>query len=374
MRINNRSSLTIAAVLAGSLLISACSTTGGIAGGGKGPLVIQEQGSFAVGGTVVTAPGSFDPINQGAYNPAGPDSAGQTLHGDHAYVFYQVPVKARPLPLVFWHGYGQFTKTWETTPDGREGFQNIFLRRGFPVYLLDQPRRGNAGKSTVPISVPVAPDEQLWFGIFRIGAWPKFYDNVAFPRDPESLNQFFRQAVPSPNSFDMSVNTSAVSALFDKVGPGVLITHSASGVPGWYTALKNPNVKAIVSYEPGNGYPFPEGEKLPEPVAFNNGNKAPFTTIPLAEFNKLTKIPIIIYFGDNIPDEPSVNPGQDQWRVFMKTAQLWAEVVNRHGGDVTVVHLPKLGIKGNTHFPFSDLNNLEVADQLSSFLREKKLD
>jgi hypothetical protein len=46
------------------------------------PLMIQEQGSFAVGGSVTTAPGTFDPIKQGSYNPAGTDPAGQTLHGD----------------------------------------------------------------------------------------------------------------------------------------------------------------------------------------------------------------------------------------------------------------------------------------------------
>lgn len=51
-------------------------------------LAIEKQGSFAVGGTVVTAPGTFDPIAQGAYNPAGADPRGQTLHGDHTYVFY----------------------------------------------------------------------------------------------------------------------------------------------------------------------------------------------------------------------------------------------------------------------------------------------
>ena len=104
------------------------------------PLVIQEQGSFASGGTVLRNPGTFDPKK--------PTPDGQTLHGDHAYVFYQVPVNARKLPLVLWHGAGQFSKTWETTPDGREGFQNIFLRRRFPVYLIDQPRRGRAGRST----------------------------------------------------------------------------------------------------------------------------------------------------------------------------------------------------------------------------------
>src|SRR6266702_2945695 len=59
------------------------------------PLMIQEQGSFAVGGSVTTAPGTFDPIRQGAYNPAGTDPAGQTLRGDHAYVFYQVPSTRR---------------------------------------------------------------------------------------------------------------------------------------------------------------------------------------------------------------------------------------------------------------------------------------
>ncbi len=55
------------------------------------PIMIQEQGSFAVGGTIVSNPGTFDYLKQT------PD--GQTLHGDHAYVFYQIPVKARKYPL-----------------------------------------------------------------------------------------------------------------------------------------------------------------------------------------------------------------------------------------------------------------------------------
>src|SRR2546428_13121317 len=89
------------------------------------PLVIIEQGSFAIGGTVIKTPGTFDPIKQGAYNPAGPDPVGQTLHGDHAAVYYQVPEKAKNYPLVFWHGNGESSRCWQTTPDGREGFQNI---------------------------------------------------------------------------------------------------------------------------------------------------------------------------------------------------------------------------------------------------------
>lgn len=138
------------------------------------PITIQEQGSFAIGGKVLT------------------DETGNTYHGDHGYVFYQIPVKARKYPLVFAHGLGQFSKTWETTPDGREGFQNIFLRRGFGVYLVDQPRRGNAGRSTETVTVVPTFDEQIWFNRFRLGIWPDYFEGVQFDKSKETLNQFFR--------------------------------------------------------------------------------------------------------------------------------------------------------------------------------------
>jgi len=359
------------------IVVSACSSAGATSTAAA-PLTIAKQGSFAAGGTVITAPGTFDPIRQGAYNPAGPDSAGQTLHGDHAYVFYQVPTNARPLPLVFWHGHGQSGKTWETTPDGREGFQTIFLRRRFPVYVIDQPRRGRAGRSTQSMNVAAAspsawaqPEDQLWFGIFRLGVWPDFYPNVSFSREPEALNQFFRQTAPNTGPYDVQVNVNAVSSLFAKIGPGILVTHSQSGGLGWRTAAKSPNVRAIVSYEPGGDFIFPEGEA---PAVTFSGR--PFTppTVPMSDFMALTKVPIVIYYGDNIPEQPSTNPGQEQWRVFLQVARLWRDAVNRHGGDVTVVHLPEIGIRGNTHFPMSDLNNVQVADHLLQYLANKGLD
>lgn len=327
------------------------------------PIIIQEQGSFSVGGSVITNPGTFDPIKRT------PD--GQTFHGDHAYVFYQVPAKAKKLPLVFWHGIGQFSKTWETTPDGREGYQNIFLRRGFAVYLLDQPRRGNAGRSTEVATISPVPDEQGWFGTFRLGIWPNFFPGVQFSKDPETLNQYFRSMTPNIGGFDTKVITDAVSALFTKIGPAILVSHSHSGGFGWATAIKNSNIRAIVSYEPGSGFIFPEGE-VPEPVESSSG---PVSAIgqPIEEFLRLTKIPIIIYYGDNIPKDPDPNPGADGWRARMAMARKWRDVVNRYGGDVTVVHLPEAGLKGNTHFPFSDLNNLEVAELMSNWLKEKKL-
>ena len=362
MRIKRINSL----ILGASILISVGTF------GQKKPIVIQDQGSFAVGGTVVKAPGTFDPIKDGAFNPANQSSEGQTLHGDHAYVFYQIPDKARKLPLVFWHGYGQFSKTWETTPDGREGYQNIFLRERYPVYLIDQPRRGRAARGTVGGIITAAPDDQLWFGIFRLGVGTVFYPGVQFAKDPEALNQFFRQMAPNTGPFDIEVTTNAVSALFDKIGEGILVTHSHSGGQGWTTAIKNANIKGIVSYEPMSNFIFPEGE-VPEAIPYVGGQLSA-AAAPMDEFLRLTKIPIVMYYGDYIPAQPVVNPGQDQWRAALTMAKLWKETVNKYGGDVTLIHLPEIGIKGNTHFPFSDLNNLEIAGLMSKWLKEKELD
>lgn len=327
-------------------------------------IIIKEQGSFSVGGTLITNPGTFNPYN--------PTPEGQTFHGDHAYVFYQFPDHARKFPLVLWHGFGQFSKTWETTPDGREGFQNIFLRRRFPVYVIDQPRRGDAGRSIVAANIEPIPDEQQWFGTFRIGIWPNYFEGVQFARDSVTLEQYFRSMTPSIGSIDVNVNAEAVSALFDKIGAAILVTHSHSGGMGWLTAIKNQNVKAIVSYEPGSGFLFPESE-VPALKSSSSGTLEA-VGVPTQEFMQLTKIPIVIYYGDFIPEEPNPNPGQDGWRVRLEMAKLWKDAVNRNGGDVTVVHLPEIGIKGNTHFPFSDLNNVEIADLMSEWLKEKGLD
>lgn len=278
-------------------------------------IVLRLQGSFAIGGTVITQPGT--------YNTQQPFKAdGQTLHGDHAYVSYQIPDSARRFLMVFLHGAGQSAKTWESTPDGREGFSTIFLRRHFGTCLIDQPRRGRAGRSTVSEQVIAA----------------------------------------------------SLSALCDTLGGSILITHSQGGGPGWHTAIRSRNVKAIVSYELGSGFFFPESE-TPEPLE----TISPFgalsaTPIPMDDFMKLTRIPIIIYYGDYIPDEPSDNWAMDSWRVRLKMAQLFAECINRHGGDATVVHLPEQGIKGNSHFLFAEKNNVQIANLLSDWLKEKGLD
>ena len=335
-------------VLGLSMILASCRNSGNV-------LQISEQGSFAVGGTILT------------------DSLGHTYHGDHAYVFYQKPVHARKYPLVFAHGIGQFSKTWETTPDGREGFQNIFLRRSFSTYLVDQPRRGNAGRSTETITISPAFDEEEWFNRFRIGIYPDYFKGVQFCRNKETLNQFFRQMTPNIGSVDFEVYSDAYAALFDKIGPAIFVTHSQGGPVGWCSLLKTDNIKAIVAYEPGGGIPFPRGQVPEEGKILTLSKKTEGIEVSMSDFMKYTKIPIIVYYGDNLP-ETNERPELYEWTRRLHLMRKWAALLNKHGGDVTVIHLPEIGLYGNTHFPFSDLNNVEVANHLSKWLHEKGLD
>lgn len=302
---------------------------------------------------------------------------GQTLHGDHASVFYQIPGHAHLYPLVFLHGAGQSAKTWGTTPDGREGFQTLFLRQNFSVYLVDQPRRGQAGQSTVAAEVPATTNDQAWFNMFRLGQYPNFFKGIQFSQDPTALNQYFRQMTPNTGVYDEQVISDAMVEVLKKSGDAVLITHSQGGGPGWWTAIKSNKVKGIVAYEPGSGFVFPENE-LPEPMPSTTGTLLS-TSVTMVDFQKLTRIPIIVYYGDNIPTEKNgyagqKNAGQDNWRVRLKMAQLWVDKINQYGGNAQLVHLPDIGVYGNTHFPFSDLNNHQIAELLLQWLHKNKLD
>lgn len=307
-----------------------------------------------------------------------------SIHCDHGYVEYQIPVDARATPLLMVHASS--TKTWDTTFDGREGFRNIFLRRGYPVYMTDLPRTGRAGQGCRPTSYEPRPDnDQASFTTWRLGLWlpgqekPEFYPETQFPKEnAEALDEFFRIQYPEFNAPENEqVETDALAVLLEEIGPSVVLTHSSTGVRGWITATKSDNVAAIVSYEPG-AYVFPEGE-LPDPLPYADGTTSPAgAAIPVEDFEKLTRIPIQIIWGDYIPKEMDpINVGPrytlDNRRNNVLRSKLFAEAVNRHGGNAEVVMLPEMGIVGNTHFPMSDLNNVVIADMLSEFLDEHKL-
>lgn len=175
---------------------------------------------------------------------------------------------------------------------------------------------------------------------------------------------------PNTGPFDVGVITDAMVASLEVSGPATLVTHSQGGIPGWFIAMASGNVEGIIAIEPGS-FVFPEGE-VPEAIPTRY---APVkgTAVSAEQFERLTRMPIAVYFGDFIPSSPSDVPAWDFWRGVLELAHRFAEVVNAHGGDATVVHLPEEGITGNEHFMFQDTNNAQVAGHMARWMRSKRL-
>jgi hypothetical protein len=109
-------------------------------------------------------------------------------------------------------------------------------------------------------------------------------------------------------------------------------------------------------------------ERISPGCTDNQNHAKRLATIPAGASRKLHRS------GKRRASVPGKCSSTRGWRVRLEMARKWRDAVNKHGGDVTVVHLPEVGIKGNTHFPFSDLNNLQIADLMSTWLNKKGLD
>lgn len=328
----------------------------------EGALIIKKQGVLSSGGTV-TEPLSGD-FNI-AENWLDFSRAGNTAHVDHANTFYQIPDGEQKSPIVYLHGYGQSRIGWQTTPDGREGWSDIFLRKGRAAFLVDQPRRGAAG-STVKIvnndqdtranGTEFNPGDQAWYTHFRMGrGTPNRYEGSQFPAGEEALNQFLRQMTVNTGNYDAAIFGKALSAVLSDVKKmtgkkAVYLTHSQGGRVGWETDTEN--MAAIVAIEPGFA-PEVGSENYKKFVA--------------------AKIPMIFYFGDYIENGPSDIKSTAFWKSVLDQCRDFAEHYNADGGDATVIYLPDEGITGNSHFMFQELNNKEIADHIENWLKSKNL-
>lgn len=307
------------------------------------PLVIAKQGSFFVGGRDVYS-------NTLSTNTLFPPTG--TITVDQVYVRYQTPVGANPARIAFVHGCCLTGMTWETTPDGRTGWDEYFLRKGYSVYVVDQAARGRSAADpsligsvklgkTSPEQLPdvfSAGHEAAWT-VFRFGPeYPEVYEGVRFPLD--AIGEFWKQMVPdwarslpTPNP-----TVAALSELAARLGSTVLVSHSQSGIyPFQAVALNASGIAGIVAIEPA---------ACPDAAA---------------DLSPYLKVPILVLWGDYV----SLS---SRWAPRLKACQAFAEAVNERGGKVDNVELPKLGIRGNSHMLMQDTNNLEIADWLLAWL------
>lgn len=320
----------------------------------EAPIALKSMGSFHIGGREVTITGK--PVREVTFTPGGvpakvdPNGVYQV---EQMYVQYFIPQNQRgTLPLLMWHGGGLTGVTYETTPDGREGWMNYFVKKGWSVFNSDAVERGRSGWAMYPDvfkGEPVFLTKQDPFMRFRIGAGPGSYNSdparmklkpgSQFPA--EGYANFTRQGVPRWTTTDDAI-IAAYTELVDKICPCVVLIHSQSGSFGQKVAQARPDkVKALVMVEPAG---------LGDPKLVAN----------------LKNTPILTIYGDYIEEDP-------RWPTIRGNQIKFLEQVKAAGGKYDVVDLPKIGIKGNSHMIMMDKNSDQVADLIQQWLVKQGL-
>jgi pimeloyl-ACP methyl ester carboxylesterase len=264
------------------------------------------------------------------------------------YVEYQIPAAQKyRYPVIMMHGGGHTAKTYETTPDGREGWFTTFARRGFSPYAVDAPNRGRSGYDPThrfKVLAGLEPASALEIGNIysRQGAWvsfrlgPKYgerYPGQLFPFD--YMDDYVKELVPSYRGAEQNpLIVNDLVALIDKLGPCILLGHSTGGANVLNAATLRPEkVKGLIALEP-SGFP-PEA------------NRAALKTVPT-----------IIVLGDN--RAPSSND----------TPKALTSFLSGLGGDATTYLLPEHGISGNGHMMMMESNSEQIADLLEDWIRK----
>ena len=205
-------------------------------------LAIAKQGYFFVGGKYVTVGDK------------------QVMTGQ-AYVEYQVPEKrTQPYPLVIVPGAAQTATNFNGTADGREGWTQYFLRRGYAVYMVDQPGRARSGyqpDTEGPQAYPqILNVQQRFTAPGKYNLWPQARLHTQWPgtgmKGDEIFDQFYASQVPfvAKPEVTQALNRDAMVALIDKLGPVVVMVHSQSGAYGLLAADQRPAlVKALIVVE-----------------------------------------------------------------------------------------------------------------------------
>ncbi len=336
--------ISMAAVLAAAQVKST--------GKDRGPLVVKSQGSFFVGGEDKT-------ITQPGFGPNAPPMSGE-ITVNQMYVQYQIPLKGDAhIPVVMVHGCCLSSKTWETTPDGRIGWSEYFVRKGRSVYLADQVSRARSGFDPTAFTdarsgkvraeqMPMIIDatHQLAWSIFRFG--PKFGEAFADEQFPiQAIDELYKQMIPDLNATlptGPSPTWTHMAALGVRLKGAVLIGHSESGFFPEQAALIDPSgIRGIVSVE--------------MPCA---------TNLATAQIGTLAKIPTLIMFGDHLTDVQRVGPAN--WGESFASCNAFVSQLKHAGGDAEMMHLPALGIHGNSHMLMQDRNSDQLADLVLAWI------
>lgn len=350
------------------------------------PLDLADQGCFFVGGAYES-------------NDAKPCMQGQM------FVQYQIPRRRTyPHPIVMIHGGGQTAVNFLGTPDGRRGWADYFVARGYAVYLVDQPGRGRSGYNPT-YGASVLRDAETIAGRFtspeRHSLYPQAplhtqWPGEGVPGDPD-YDQFYASQVPSMEDMTVleSMMREAGAALLDRIGPAILLTHSQGGPFGWTIADARPAlVRAILAVEP-NGAPLHEVKFTGAPQWFEDeaiGRPWGITRGALA-FDPPARSPDDIEFERQPQaDSPELvrcwlQAGEARRlknlagiAILIVTAEASYHAPYDHctsaflrqaGVEHDFVRLADVGIRGNGHMMMLEKNNLEIARFLDDWVKKR---
>jgi pimeloyl-ACP methyl ester carboxylesterase len=328
----------------------------------------------------------------------GPD--GKYMSGQ-AYVEYQIPKnRAHPFPIVMIEGGGQSGSNFTGTPDGREGWAQYFLKRGYAVYVMDQPGRGRSALRLdygATVQRPTSWVQQQFTAPERSKLWPQAKLHTQWPGtgmagDP-IFDQFYAQQLPAIASFpkQQELNRDAGSALLDKIGPVILLTHSQSGAFGWPIADARPKlVKAIVAVEP-SGPPVHDGVFKGAPDYFDIGPLSKpwgIAAVPLA-YDGVANASQLAFAEQEKADSPDLMKCWRQKEPARLLANLrnipiaiisseasyhasydhcTAQYLAQAGVKNSFIRLADRGIRGNGHMMMLEKNNLQIAAVIEDWL------
>lgn len=315
------------------------------------PIAVRDIGSFHVGGDMVTLTGmpprARVSTSKGPVHPVDPN--GEMIVGQMYVQYVRLATPRSTSPLLLWHGGGMTGVNWETTPDGRPGWQMFFLRAGFDVYVSDAVERGRAGWAPYPDVYEEAPyfrtAKEAWEETFRFGLAGSWHADPALRRPHGGLRfsaahmeVFMNQFAPRWATNNARTQR-AYDALIARVDPCVVLTHSQGGNFGLTAALHAPDrVRAVVSLEP-SGAPDPQDH---DPAL-------------------LRDVPHLFVWGDYLDAHPF-------WVHSLPAARRWADALKAAGADVEWLDLPARGIKGNSHALMADNNSDEIAELVLDWL------
>jgi len=143
----------------------------------KKPLVIEDQGSFFIGGVPkVTTYATVPPPTQTL-------TPNQITIGQ-MYVQFQLPAarKRNMPPVIMVHGSSHTAACLESTPDGREGWAPYFVRNGLSTYIVDQAGRGRSGfdESVIHEGAAMVRNGDVASGTAKLPAFGRITDNGAW--------------------------------------------------------------------------------------------------------------------------------------------------------------------------------------------------